>query len=105
MGIALNMEKIITKTVNKTKYFCDICGKTGYVRCEDCKRDICKDCMIEIEPVDGDSLNFYCKECFAIRQPFQKQIDKLEEEQDEIYNKMQKALEDKRNKVKLNVFA
>lgn len=87
------MKRVKEVKINKTEYFCDICEKRRVSVCNDCGRDVCKAHLIEVPPNTGDYSDFYCTDCYKIREPFEKSIMQLDAESNKLYNKMSVALE------------
>lgn len=78
----------------KKRRVCDVCGADiiwvlacSAARCENCKKDLCENCIGHEEDTCGDYREVYCKRCWEIGEPYRFNIDKLEVEVGELYKK------------------
>ena len=72
--------------------FCDVCGKKIHIgmacskaQCQNCKKDLCNDCIGHEENCPGDYREVYCKKCWEIGYSYRTRIDALEAEIDTLY--------------------
>lgn len=76
--------KIVKKDVEETHKVCDICGNQiqiglacSSIKCQQCKRDLCEECIGHEESTPGDYRYGYCKDCWDIGQEYLLKIEKL----------------------------
>ena len=75
--------KTIRRTENVTKVTCDLCGAGGAHVCCLCGRDVCHGKCVVYDPRDsGDYPSKYCKDCWALGQPYITEIERIELESD-----------------------
>ena len=77
-------EKVVKEeTIEKTKYFCDICGQEikNYSygnKCIWCEIDMCDKCSVE-EPCSGDYPNRFCIYCYKEYMNYYEELNKIDD--------------------------
>lgn len=82
------IKKIIkTEEVSYNEKYCDVCGTNikmsmacTSARCEICGKDLCEKCIGHEENTMGDYREVYCKQCWDLGKEFNKKIEELENE-------------------------
>lgn len=94
-------EEILVEQVVKKITVCDICGDEIYrdlacsvIRCEQCGKDLCENCIGHENNTMGDYREGYCESCWDIGQTYLSRIQMLKNEIDEIYYYWEQACQD-----------
>ena len=98
------MKKVIKKTVNETKRYCDICGEPASHQCLCCHRDLCswmQNKHAVMVDNNSDYPDYYCQSCWDEGKTFREKISDLEEKCDTEVEKLRKEWFEKA-KSKLN---
>lgn len=64
---------------------CDVCETSlesqiySHLKCENCQKDLCSECIGHENYTDGDYREVYCVKCWNIGKKYREEIKKLED--------------------------